>query len=71
MAVCKMKYILFFIKIQSPPEDIHTLTQLWGLCGHMIPRALLAVARATGRVSHAGQVKGDDPDEKGYPGPPG
>jgi hypothetical protein len=26
---------------------------------------------ATGRVSHAGQVKGDDPDYKGYPGPPG
>jgi hypothetical protein len=25
---------------------------------------------ATGRVSHVRQVKGDDPDEKGYPGPP-
>jgi hypothetical protein len=24
-----------------------------------------------GRLSYAGQVKGDDPDEKGYPGPPG
>jgi hypothetical protein len=34
-------------------------------------RAMLAIAYATGRVSHAGQVKGDDPDEKGYPGPPG
>jgi hypothetical protein len=32
---------------------------------------MLAVACATGRVSHARQVKGDDPDEKGYPGPPG
>jgi hypothetical protein len=37
----------------------------------MIPRALLAVAYATGRVSHARQVKGDNPDKKGYPGPPG
>jgi hypothetical protein len=37
----------------------------------MIPRAMLAVAYATGRASHARQVKGDDPDEKGYPGPPG
>jgi hypothetical protein len=37
----------------------------------MIPRAMLAVTYATGRVSHARQVKGDDPDEKGYPGPPG
>jgi hypothetical protein len=37
----------------------------------MIPRAMLAVAYATGRVSHARQVKGDDPDKNGYPGPPG
>jgi hypothetical protein len=26
---------------------------------------------ATGRGSHAGQVKGDDPDKRGYPGAPG
>jgi len=32
---------------------------------------VLAVAYATGRASHARQVKGDDPDKKGYPGPPG
>jgi hypothetical protein len=37
----------------------------------MIPRAMLAVACATGRASHARQVKGDDPDKKGYPGLPG
>jgi hypothetical protein len=37
----------------------------------MIPRAMLAVAYATGRASHARQVKGDDPEKKGYPGPPG
>jgi hypothetical protein len=37
----------------------------------MNPRAMLAVAYATGRASHARQVKGDDPDEKGYPDPPG
>jgi hypothetical protein len=35
----------------------------------MIPRAMLAVAYATGRASHARQVKGDDPDKRGYPGP--
>jgi hypothetical protein len=40
------------------------------LCGHTIPIAILAVAYATGRASHARQVKGDDPDKKGYPGPP-
>jgi hypothetical protein len=37
----------------------------------MIRRAMLAVAYATGRASHARQVKGDDLDKKGYPGPPG
>jgi hypothetical protein len=37
----------------------------------MIPRAMLAVACATGRASHARQFKGDDPDKKGYPCPPG
>ena len=26
---------------------------------------------ATGRASHARQVKGDDPDKRGHPGPPG
>jgi hypothetical protein len=37
----------------------------------MIPRALLAVAYATGRASHARQIKGDDPDKKGYRRPRG
>jgi hypothetical protein len=32
---------------------------------------MLAVAYKTGRASHARQVKGDDRDKKGYPGPPG
>jgi hypothetical protein len=36
----------------------------------MIPRAILAVTYATGWASHARQVKGDDPDKKGSPGPP-
>jgi hypothetical protein len=37
----------------------------------MILRAMLEVAYATGRASHARQVKGDDPDKTGYPGPLG
>jgi len=37
----------------------------------MILRAMLSVAYATGRTSYARQVKGDDPDKKGYPCPPG
>jgi len=39
--------------------------------GNMNPRAMLVVAYSTSRVSHVRQVKGDEPDEKGYPGPPG
>jgi hypothetical protein len=37
----------------------------------MILRVKLAVDYATSRAFHARQVKGDDPDRKGYPGPPG
>jgi hypothetical protein len=37
----------------------------------MILRVMPAVALATGRVTIAGQVEGDVPDERGYPGPPG
>jgi hypothetical protein len=32
---------------------------------------MLAVALLRVRSSHARQVKGDDPDKKGYPGAPG
>ena len=34
------------------------------MCGHIILRAMLAVAYTTGRAPH-------DPDKKGYVGPPG
>jgi len=53
------------------PEDIPTLMWWRGLRGHVNPRAMLMVAYATGRASHARQVKGDDPVEKGHLGPPG
>jgi len=67
-----IKYVTFhmpnaFIPSMSshhPPDGIPTLTQWWGLCGQMNPRAMLAVAYATSRASHARQVKGDDPDKK-------
>jgi hypothetical protein len=37
----------------------------------MIPRAMPAVALATGRATLAGQVEGDGPDKREYPGLPG
>jgi hypothetical protein len=35
------------------------------------PKSYAGGSNATGMASHAGQVKGDEPDKKGYPGPPG
>jgi len=37
----------------------------------MILRAMPAAASATGRATVAGQVEGDGPDKRRYPGPPG
>jgi hypothetical protein len=59
------------INEKIPPEGIPTLTKWWGLCGHVTPRAMLAVAYVIGRAFHARQVKGNDPDKNGYPVPPG
>jgi hypothetical protein len=53
------------------PPKVSLLWRSGGACVVMNPRAMLAVAYATGRASHARQVKGDYPDEKGYLGPPG
>jgi hypothetical protein len=63
--------ILVQFKPIRPPDGIPTLMKWRGFCGHMNPKVLLVVAYGTGRASHARQVKGDDPDEKQYPGPPG
>jgi len=35
------------------------------------PESYDGSSTATGRASHARQVKGDDPDKKRHPGPPG
>ena len=35
------------------------------------PESCAGSGVATGRVSHARHVKGEDPDKKGYPGSPG
>jgi len=35
------------------------------------PESYAGGSLATGSLSHARQGKGDDPDKKGYPGPPG
>ena len=35
------------------------------------PKSYASGTLATGRATLAGQIEGDDPDERGYPGPPG
>jgi hypothetical protein len=35
------------------------------------PESYAGGSVAIGRLSHVGQAKDDDPDEKGYPSPPG
>ena len=42
-----------------------------GLVWSNDPESCAGGSDATGMASHARQVKGDDPDKKGYPGPPG
>jgi hypothetical protein len=42
-----------------------------GLAWSYDPEGYAGGRVAAGRVSHAGQVKGDDPDKMGYPGPLG
>jgi len=42
-----------------------------GLVWSKDPKSYAGGSVATGKVSHVGQVKGDDPDEKGFPGTPG
>jgi hypothetical protein len=69
------------MKVRSPSENaalvalspagITSLKQRCGLAWSYDHESYAGGSVATGRVSHAGQVKGDDPDKKGYPGPPG
>ena len=42
--------------MSPPPEGIPSLTQWWGLRGHMFPRSMVVIMHATGRPSHARQT---------------
>jgi hypothetical protein len=50
------------IYVSETPRRYPYFGVVWGLVWSNDPRAMLAVAYATGRASHARQVKGDDPD---------
>jgi hypothetical protein len=55
---------------ETPPRYLY-FDVVVGLAWSHDPESYAGSSVATGRVSHAGQVKGNDPEEKGYPGPPG
>jgi hypothetical protein len=69
--MCNISSYLLLRNVLLSPRKYPYFNVVAGLVWSMIPRAMLAVACATGRVSYARQVKGDAPDKKGYPGPPG
>jgi hypothetical protein len=54
-----------------PPQRYHFFDAVVGLVWSNDPKSYTGSSVATGRVSHARQVKGDGPDKKGCPGPPG
>ena len=47
------------------------MTKWWGFAWSDDSEIYAGVSVANGRVSNARQVKGGDPDKKGYRGPPG
>jgi hypothetical protein len=69
--ICMHFFLLKPLALKYPQRYPYFDVVGGALRGHINPRAMLVVACATDRASRARQVKGDDPDEKGYPGPPG
>jgi hypothetical protein len=57
-----------YMAIKSAPfEKVIVVLLAWS----NDPESYVGGSVTTRRVSHAGQVKGDDTDKKGYPGPRG
>jgi hypothetical protein len=50
---------------------LYVLWRSGGLAWSRAPESYAGDSEADGSVFRVGQVKGDDPEEKGYPGPPG
>jgi hypothetical protein len=54
-----------------PPRWYHQTEEVVGLMSSDDSESYADGSVATGKVSHAGQVKGDDPNIKRHPGPAG
>jgi hypothetical protein len=59
------------VNLGPPPRRYLYFDVVVGLAWSYDPESYAGGSVAAGRISHAGQVEGDDPDRKGYPGPPG
>jgi hypothetical protein len=59
------------VNISNSPRRYPYFDIVVGLAWSYDPESYACGSVAAGRVSLAGQVKGDDPDKKGYPGAPG
>jgi hypothetical protein len=57
--------------MNPPPLRYAYFDVVVGLTRSYDPERYASGSVAAGRISHAGQVEGDDPDKKGCPGPPG
>jgi hypothetical protein len=56
---------------EKPPRKYPYFGIVVGLVWSHDPKRYAGGSLPTGRASHARKVKGDDPDKKGYPSPPG
>jgi len=54
-----------------PPPQMVSFDVVVRLAWSKDPESYAGGGMATVRASHSGRIKGDYPDEKGYPGPPG
>jgi hypothetical protein len=62
---------IIFTDLKVPHRMYPYFDVVVGLVWSNDPESYVSSRVATGRVSLAGQVKGDNTDQKGYPGPPG
>ena len=63
-------YIITDISFDYPPRKYPYFDVVVGLVWSNDPENYAGGSVATGSAFHVRQVKGGDPDKKGYPGPP-
>jgi hypothetical protein len=64
-------YVIWDTNNEIAPWRYPYIVVVAGLVWSNNPESYAGASVAAGRASHAKGVKGDDPDKKGHPGPPG